>query len=307
LVVFAFCIGTMPAKKVDPEDGVAYTFDEIAAHYKGKFKKKEIDAYWEDTCAAKGKAKAKAKSKVKAEPEPKAKAKAKAKVKAKAKPKVKEDAAPVKLHYFPLKARGFPALLALEVGNVNYEAVKVEFADWGALKASGKFPFDYMAGLELADGTMINETNAILFTIGHIARSNGGSNKDFGISTMLACKAAEVFTELTKAQPTIGSIKDWDAAKAKALEEWKPKADAHLDHFEKLCGDDGKFTKSGKTTGELHLYSVLYHMRVSKFKTEFSPKLTKFIEQLEALDGVKKCIENKTKFGELGDYVLPVP
>lgn len=305
MVVFAFCIGRMPAKRVDPEDGVAYTFDEIAAHYKGKYKKNVIDEYWENTCVAKGKGKGKGNAKK--EPEPKAKAKAKAKVKAKAKPKKKEDAAPVKLHYFPLKARGFPGLLALEVGNVNYEAVVVPFSDWGELKASGKFPFNYMAGLELADGTMINETNAILFTIGKLARLNGGSDKDFGISTMLACKSAEVFTELTKAQPTIGSIKTWDADKAKALEEWKPKADAHLDNFEKLCGDDGKFTKLGKTTGELHLYSLLYHMKVSKFKTEFSPKLTKFIEQLEALDGVKRCIENKTKFGELGDYCVPVP
>jgi len=77
-------------RRIDPEDGSAYTWEEFSAYYAGKFKKKAIEAYWEE-CEIKGKkgaakskakAKAKAKSKSKAEPEPKAKAKAKAKVKA---------------------------------------------------------------------------------------------------------------------------------------------------------------------------------------------------------------------------------
>jgi len=97
-------------KRIDPEDGAAYTWDEIAGHYKGKYKKKEVEAYWE-TCKpakrvkggsakakpepkAKATTKAKAKVKARAEPEPKAKAKAKAKVKAKAKAKAKAASKP---------------------------------------------------------------------------------------------------------------------------------------------------------------------------------------------------------------------
>jgi len=89
----------MPAaeKRIDPEDGVAYTFEALAEYYKGKYKKAAINAYWEECkpVKKKGKAakepepKAKAakatKSKGKAAPEPKAKAKATAKAKAKAK------------------------------------------------------------------------------------------------------------------------------------------------------------------------------------------------------------------------------
>jgi len=71
-------------KRVDPEDGATYTWDEISQHYKGKYKKKEVEAYWE-SCKPAKRAKSKAKSKAKAEAEPKAKAKAK--VKAKAEPK----------------------------------------------------------------------------------------------------------------------------------------------------------------------------------------------------------------------------
>mmetsp|Transcript_152578 Transcript_152578/g.265911 ORF Transcript_152578/g.265911 Transcript_152578/m.265911 type:complete len:424 (+) Transcript_152578:111-1382(+) len=90
----------MAEKRIDAEDGSAYTWEEYSAYYAGKYKKKEIAAYWEDLPIAgkkKGKAKAKgepkskakAKAKAKAEPEPKAKAKAKAKAKVKAKAKAK--------------------------------------------------------------------------------------------------------------------------------------------------------------------------------------------------------------------------
>jgi quinol monooxygenase YgiN len=78
----------MAEKRVDPEDGATYTWDELSQFYKGKYKKKEIEAYWE-SCkpAKKAKSKAKSKAKAKAEAEPKAEPKAKAKVKAKAKAK----------------------------------------------------------------------------------------------------------------------------------------------------------------------------------------------------------------------------
>jgi hypothetical protein len=293
----------MPPKKIDPEDGVAYTYDELAAFYKGKYKQKVIDEYWESTCYS-GKA---AKAKEKAKPKEKAKAKAKVKAKAKA-DKPKKEAPPVKLHYFPIKARGFPALLALEVGKVNYEAVKIPFDEWGEKKASGVYPFGYLAGLELADGTMINETNAILFTIGKIARLNGGSTNDFGTSSMLACKAAEVFTEFTKVCPTApsGTLKDWTDEKQKAFDESKTKFDGYLEMFAKLCDDEGKFTKQGNTTGELHLFALLYSMKVTGF-TGIPEKLEKFYSRLMELDGVKTCVEEKTKFGEINDYVAKAP
>lgn len=56
-------VATAPEKRVDPEDGAAYTFEELAAFYKGKYKKKAIESYWEMECTvAKPKSKAKAKA-----------------------------------------------------------------------------------------------------------------------------------------------------------------------------------------------------------------------------------------------------
>jgi 2-dehydro-3-deoxyphosphogluconate aldolase/(4S)-4-hydroxy-2-oxoglutarate aldolase len=88
----------MPEKRVDPEDGSAYTWEEFSEYYAGKYKKKAIEAYWEELklVGKKGKAKAETKSKAKAKaaPEPKAKAKAKVKAKAKAKKEFRKVASP---------------------------------------------------------------------------------------------------------------------------------------------------------------------------------------------------------------------
>jgi len=72
-------------RRTDPEDGKAYTYEEILAHYTAQgYKKKEVLSYWDQVCKpakakkAKGEAKAKVKAKAKAEPKAKAKAKAKA-------------------------------------------------------------------------------------------------------------------------------------------------------------------------------------------------------------------------------------
>jgi malate dehydrogenase len=77
-------------KRVDPEDGVAYSYEDLATFYKGKYKKSMIEAYWE-TCKP-VKTKGKGKGKGASAPEPKAKAKSKAKAKAEPKAKAKAKA-----------------------------------------------------------------------------------------------------------------------------------------------------------------------------------------------------------------------
>ena len=76
-------------RRVDPEDGMAYTWDELVEFYKGKYSRKDLEAYWHYECEEpKGKSKStKAKAKATAKP-----AEAKVKAKAKAEPKVKAKA-----------------------------------------------------------------------------------------------------------------------------------------------------------------------------------------------------------------------
>jgi len=89
----------MAERRVDPEDGATYTWDELSAFYTRKYKKKEIEAYWE-TCKP-----AKRTRKAKAEEEPKAKAKSKAKAKVKAKAEAAEPKAKAKVK---AKAKAVP-------------------------------------------------------------------------------------------------------------------------------------------------------------------------------------------------------
>jgi peroxiredoxin len=58
----------MAEKRVDPDDGKAYTFDELSTFYKGKYSKKEVTSYWEELKPAKGKGKGAAKAKAKSAP-----------------------------------------------------------------------------------------------------------------------------------------------------------------------------------------------------------------------------------------------
>jgi len=37
-------------KRIDPEDGSAYTLDELKAYYRGKFKAAAIASYFQDVC-----------------------------------------------------------------------------------------------------------------------------------------------------------------------------------------------------------------------------------------------------------------
>ncbi|CAE7355844.1 unnamed protein product [Symbiodinium sp. CCMP2592] len=40
----------MAEKKVDPATGEAYTLKELMAHYKGTYKKKELEEYFDNHC-----------------------------------------------------------------------------------------------------------------------------------------------------------------------------------------------------------------------------------------------------------------
>jgi len=92
----------MSEKRVDTDDGAAYTWEELSAFYKGTYKKKEMEAYWETLKPAKKgkkakeepKAKAKVKAKAKGKPEPKEKGKGEGKGAAKAQPKYVAKPAP---------------------------------------------------------------------------------------------------------------------------------------------------------------------------------------------------------------------
>ena len=91
--------------------------------------------------------------------------------------------------------------------------------------------------------------------------------------------------------------------------KWGETCDGYLADFEKLCKPDGKFTSTGATAGELHLWSTLRDLDCVGFRpaANLPPKLKLFYDTTAALPGVVRCCEHKTAFGELKDYVVPAP
>lgn len=207
--------------------------------------------------------------------------------------------------YFPLKARGFPILLALELGKVEYNPVIVQMDDWPKMKESGQCPFGYLPLFEFPDGTKINETNGCLVAAGIRAGKCGNSESAVALSAMLACKSAEVFTEIAKSHPMFFNKDQWTEERTESLKKFQSgPLEKYLAEFEALCNDSGKFTQEGDTIGELFVFSNLYHLADSEHLPKLPPKLQKFYDRLLAIPAVKNCCEDKTRMGVLANPVV---
>lgn len=115
----------MPEKRVDPDDGMAYTYDELLAYYTGKYKKKVIEAYWENECkpTKRGRVKNDSSKKAPAATKTQTKAKAKAKAGEKAKRERKKSTGTWKILYHAGDFRGRAEFirLILEDAGISYE------------------------------------------------------------------------------------------------------------------------------------------------------------------------------------------
>ncbi|KAJ1458454.1 hypothetical protein M885DRAFT_89358 [Pelagophyceae sp. CCMP2097] len=69
-------------------------------------------------------------------------------------------AAPSELQYFNLTSPVIlPIILTLEIGAIDYTPTKIEFSDWGTIKATT--PTGMLPVAKLSDGTTIVESSAI--------------------------------------------------------------------------------------------------------------------------------------------------
>ncbi|XP_077999205.1 uncharacterized protein LOC144452069 [Glandiceps talaboti] len=90
-----------------------------------------------------------------------------------------------KLTYFNAKARAEVTRLIFAAAGVEFEDVRVEFADWPPLKASGKFPFGSLPLLEV-DGCCIAESYAIARFVANECGLAGKTNVDKARVDMIA-------------------------------------------------------------------------------------------------------------------------
>merc|ERR1712046_305697 len=154
------------------------------------------------------------------------------------------------------------------------------------MKASGQCPFGYLPLITLPDGTHINEANACVMAAGIRGNLPGSTEAAQTMSSMLACKCAEIFTEFVRRQPTILTVKDWNKDKEAELDAWANNQNKqYLSQLEKLC-NNGKFTTDGNTVGELWVFALLFYYKTCGFMPDFGPTLNSFYERVAAIPEV---------------------
>jgi len=202
------------------------------------------------------KAKAKPKAKAKAKPKAKAKAKAKAKTKAKAKAKAAASAKPKarpKLIYFDAPvSRGEEIRLALHLGGIDFDDVRIVRDQWVAMKPTT--PFGALPVLEIPGMPPLAQTNAILVLIG---RRHGLHPKDDFEAARHEAMMCHVEDMRANVSPALRISDEAEKIKARTAlaETYLP---AWATYAEKQISDKGPFFAGAK----LHVVDLKIHRAV---------------------------------------------
>merc|ERR1711879_623945 len=107
--------------------------------------------------------------------------------------------------------------------------------------------------------------------------------------------------------PTVMTVKDFNLTKQKAFVEKKPAILECFKKYEKLLLPSGdRFTPSGMSFGEIHLFCHLYCYAMGAFPEAKSCCLAKFYERMLSVPGIRKVLDGKSQFGALAFYMIPL-
>ncbi len=103
----------------------------------------------------------------------------------------------IQLIYFDFAGRGEAIRDALRWGRVPFNDVRVSFAEFQAMRASGRLPYDRLPILELEDGTILAQSNTILRWAAERAGLTPGSRTDALLVEALLDSAEEYGGQLS--------------------------------------------------------------------------------------------------------------
>merc|ERR1711974_276405 len=99
------------------------------------------------------------------------------------------------------------------------------------------------------------------------------------------------------------TVKNFDGAKKAAYIEQKPKVLEFLKKIGKFLLPVGdRFTTKGLTFGEINLFCHLYCYANGALPEVKDGVLAPFYERMAAVPGIKKVLDGKSQFGQLGAY-----
>lgn len=165
----------------------------------------------------------------------------------------------VKLYYFDIKGRAEPIRLALQIGGIQFEDIRLDQNQFQQMKS--QFPFGQLPVLEV-DGRRMSQTMAILGWAGHYAKLNPGSS-----DVWREGKVWEVMNALQDVLGSIGiSMRESDVNKRNTMREQMSKTelpqifsslDRLIDTNKKELGGNGDFSCGNSlTTADLMLYCL---------------------------------------------------
>lgn len=214
---------------------------------------------------------------------------------------------PKKFTYFGLATPvALPSQLCLELSGKSYEGKSVGMEEWPELKPktpNGQLPFAIMP-----DGSSLCESGAIARTIAGAAGMLG-KGKDYMTSEMLMGVTNDFNKKAMEIAPSVFTVSNFTAAKKQEYKEKKAEVidfvDAKYGKF--LLPEGDRFTKSGLTIGEIDLFAKLYCHANGAFPEIKQGKLGSFYKRMSELPAVKKVIGGESQFGQLAQYLIPVP
>ena len=209
----------------------------------------------------------------------------------------------MRFSYFPLTARGLSTLLTMEEYNVKYTANKVQMANWPEMKASGVCPFGQLPLLETEDAGAVTQSLAVLKYLGRRENAVGTNVVEQTRNDMIMGLADDMFSDLMKANPSLKVPVRPDEDMATL---WQVTLPARLTPLEKFLGaGNDRFTESGRSVGEMHLFSVMHQMKtVSPTCLDATPALSAFYERVLALPSVQTVLDGKSAFGEVAPFFV---
>lgn len=245
--------------------------------------------------------------------------------------KVEEPETPVKpkmqLQYWPIFAKNVAAALALEFGGFDWEIGKCpgdkETGDlWGEwMEMKWDTTWGFLPNLTV-DGKTLGSELVILQFLAQKRRALAGvSDEDWIISQELMHQSEELYQKITANVPTImakdkdkGAYETFMAGGDKNSHNNAQGLQVYLGQFEefyaKRGGKDGKFTRSGKTIGELKLFATLQILQYVKSDVLASyPNLLAFMKRLTETPQVKGLLEGTAKNmkAPFPAYFIPPP
>ena len=201
----------------------------------------------------------------------------------------------IRIKYFDIQGPAEPSRLALAIGGVPFEDIRVSFDDFKALKSS--LPSGQLPILE-ADGEILTQSTAMA---NYCAKLAGLWPDDLWHQAKCDQVIQVVLQDIRERaiSPTMAQSLTADEKLEKRKELSEVKLPEKLSYLESLLSPSGFFVGDAMTIADLHVYVLLNWLGmetldgVPKSVVTKHEKLTAFVKRMDAMPAIKAWNEEK--------------